>query len=185
MIIQAEKFLILECSKTYLENGYFVVSNIIAGSKIEKDTYTYDDRPNKAPEACGVRVYYEYDDYTTTVDYENANIQTSCITGHIGCLGEEDLYTMLGTYENKDECEISDIPSNNVLMKQQNTHFLSTFWNTPKSKISHLVLSSSIVLLLIYGLYHYYFSMKRKYNSDNVEINYHLISNGNSNYGSI
>jgi len=97
---------------------------------------------------------------------------------------------MLGTYqnenENEDECEIDDIPSNNILEKKQNSHFLNMFSMNPKSKFAYLTLSSSIVLLLIYVLYHYYFIHKKEYQSSNdVDINYHLISNGNSNYGSI
>jgi len=159
--------------------GDITVSNILAGSKLERDTFTYNDRPNKAPEACGVRVYYEYQNYATTVKYEKANIQSSCITGHVGCLGEKEMYTMLGMNENNDECEIHNIPQ-----ISQNINISSMLSNNSKSKFAQFTLLSSVVLLFVYGFYHYYFSLKTKYYNNNVEINYHLISNG-TNYGSI
>ena len=80
--------------------GDINVKNIKSGTGIENGRYSYEDRPNKAPETCAVRVYWEYGDYTTSVDYSEANIASECLTGHVACLGNDfndDGVTMLGS----------------------------------------------------------------------------------------
>ena len=74
--------------------GDIKISNIQAGTKVEEDTYEYSDRPNKAPEACGFRVWYEWDDVTTEITEDNAeyNIDTNTMNGHVGCVGSDTIY---------------------------------------------------------------------------------------------
>jgi len=156
--------------------GDINVANIIAGSQLELNTYTYDDRPNKAPEACGVRIYYEYDDYTTTVNYDNSDIQVSCISGHVGCFGDENVYTVLGSVIDSDECEIGDIPRNNI-------SFSNTLTNS-KQNITYVLLLFGIVLSIIYGLYRYCYKQKQIH-PDKIDVHYHLITNSSNNYSSI
>ena len=74
--------------------GDIKISNINAGITIEEDAFTYSDRPNKAPEACGFRVWYEWDDVTTEITENDVNydIDTHSIFGHIGCIGSETIY---------------------------------------------------------------------------------------------
>ena len=74
--------------------GDIKISNIKAGIKVEEDTFAYSDRPNKAPEACGFRVWYEWDDVTSEITEDNAeyDIDSDSISGHVGCLGSDSIY---------------------------------------------------------------------------------------------
>ena len=88
-------------------NGDLLTSNIIAGFMVGQDTLDYNDRPNQAPEACGILVYWSYDDgdegYTgptvSSTDEDGLNIVNQCIRGHVGCFNNE-LFgaSTLGTY---------------------------------------------------------------------------------------
>jgi len=153
--------------------GDISVSNIIAGSILAQDTYSYEDRPNKAPEACGVGVYYSYGDYVTTVAYDDANIEVSCITGHVGCYGDEN-YTIVGTVvTNTDGCQIDN--------NQDTTESLTRSYSRKSSKhtITYALITIVLISLIIYGLYYYY----KNQNPEKLKINYQLISNDA--YGSI
>jgi len=153
--------------------GDISISNIIAGSILAQDTYSYEDRPNKAPEACGVGVYYSYGDYVTTVAYDDANIEVSCITGHVGCYGDEN-YTIVGTVvTNTDGCQIDN--------NQDTTESLTRSYSRKSSKhtITYALITIVLISLIIYGLYYYY----KNQNSEKLKINYQLISNDA--YGSI
>ena len=105
--------------------GDIIIENLNAGTQIEEGTYGYEDLPNKAPEACGLRVYYEYGSYTTELsdNYANYKIDTDTIAGHVGCLGSE-MYDFVGenefsqyAYESDDEAEAqghSDPPQRGI-----------------------------------------------------------------------
>ena len=83
---------------------------------IELDMLDYNDRPNQAPEACGVMVYWDYnsgdEDYTgptvSTTDENSLNIINKCIRGHVGCFNNDNFgASTLGTYETCDDISIN------------------------------------------------------------------------------
>ena len=75
-------------------SGDITVSNIQAGTKLEPGTYAYDDFPNQAPEACGVRVWYEWNLVQTTFTEQDVSytIDSDSITGHVGCFGSDSIF---------------------------------------------------------------------------------------------
>ena len=64
---------------------------------VRQDTLDYNDRPNQAPEACGIFVYWSYDDgderytgYTvSSTDEDGLNIINQCIRSPVGCFDTE------------------------------------------------------------------------------------------------
>lgn len=75
-------------------NGKLHVNNLNAGVDLD-DTFDYDDLPNKAAEACSIRLFDD-DSYSLSMNWNEDNglesLQT-CINGQIGCLGIDDEYT--------------------------------------------------------------------------------------------
>ena len=80
---------------------------------IELDMLDYNDRPNQAPEACGVMVYWDYnscdEDYTcptvSTIDENESNSVSKCMRGHVGWFTNDNFgarVSTLGTYETCD-----------------------------------------------------------------------------------
>ena len=80
--------------------GNFKVSKFNAGTNVEYDTYTYDSRPNKAPEVCGVRMYENYTKngvtYLANVNDNSNKILVSDMNGHVKCLGDDTISTQFG-----------------------------------------------------------------------------------------
>ena len=81
--------------------GSFKLSTFNAGSNVNYGTFTYDDRPNKAPEVCGVRMYENYtfngDTYYAVVSDDTEEILVSDMNGHVKCLGHSTIATQFGT----------------------------------------------------------------------------------------
>ena len=92
-------------------NDNIEISNVVAGFQIDVGDLSWDDAPSRAPEACGVYVYWMNDQSTapqgmtsssitiSTDDEDKLSIDSQCVRGHVGCFNE-DFYggTMIGTY---------------------------------------------------------------------------------------
>ena len=84
-------------------SGDIVSSNIMAGFQLDIDSFDYDSRPNKAPEACGILAYWDFEGDETSVskkeDGKELNIMSECVTGHVGCLNTDSFGgATLGSY---------------------------------------------------------------------------------------
>ena len=92
-------------------SGKINVNKLAAGYSIDSNRFSYDDRPNKASEVCAVRIYEEYNGYTavTTLDDDNIEFNSKCLSGHVGCFGSESnlhYYLKYDEIDNNDnECE--------------------------------------------------------------------------------
>ena len=77
-------------------NGKLNIKHLNAGSDLDSSLeFDYDDLPNKAPEACSIRLFDD-DQYPLTINWnENNGLQSlqTCINGQVGCLGDNDQYT--------------------------------------------------------------------------------------------
>jgi len=69
--------------------GELGVNRLAAGFDVEDDYRAhidYQSLPNKAMEACAVRLYDD-DDLPLSIDWETASTKQTCIQGMVGCLG--------------------------------------------------------------------------------------------------
>ena len=83
------------------------INNIYAGyDLIDSIKLSYDDRPNKSPEACAIRVYSS-DAYKVNIINgfdDNNNINIQCINGDVGCYGNTNgIYTNLGAIDESEK----------------------------------------------------------------------------------
>jgi len=87
-------------------DGDVTVTNVRAGFQLEKDTYSFEDRPNKAPEACAIRVYWQYNGDSASIEHNSGDITTECVVGHVSCF-EDSSYqgSMLGFYQSCSKTE--------------------------------------------------------------------------------
>jgi len=156
------------------------VYNLYAGIDIEEGTYSYSDRPNKAPEACAVMTYLYFEDsgntYTTTVTVDdNANIQTGCIVGHIGCRGN-DVVTDLGETDAIDSCTSKQLLSSS---STTSSSFMKSFSKLHKSTLLNIIFAILITSIL-------FILFKSYCKCQQTEKQYSLIqTNSNGNYGAI
>merc|ERR1712192_7597 len=59
----------------------------------------YNDLPNKAAEACAIRLY-DVEEYPVTMRWsEQLNVHQSCILGQVGCLGSDSEFSHYGNEE--------------------------------------------------------------------------------------
>jgi hypothetical protein len=89
-------------------DGKIIVENILAGNEVAEGKFKYDSRPNAEPEACGIRLYDLEHGYSATDDdhdvstatiAETGQVIVSCVDGHIGCWGRDNLLSQVGTYQ--------------------------------------------------------------------------------------
>jgi len=77
-------------------NGDLDIKSLHAGVDVDDDTFNYMDLPNKAPEACAIRLFDSHD-FQLTIDWDEELTNTqSCIKGAVGCLGHDDQFTFHG-----------------------------------------------------------------------------------------
>ena len=74
-------------------NGHLNVSHLYAG----KDEFEYDDLPNKAAEACAIRLFDD-ESYALNVKWnsDELDLYQSCVDGVVGCLGDHNDFTQIG-----------------------------------------------------------------------------------------
>merc|ERR1719204_1609010 len=75
--------------------GELAISALSAGlDYADRDgTITYEDLPNKAAEACAVRLF-DADDYPLSMHWsQELTASQSCVQGMVGCLGEKHKFT--------------------------------------------------------------------------------------------
>lgn len=90
-------------------DGDLKIHALNAGVDVEDETYDYMDLPNKAPEACAVRLF-EADDYPLTMEWsEDLMSSQSCIRGAVGCLGDGDSFTHLERILSEEEVSCSPL----------------------------------------------------------------------------
>ena len=98
----------------FKEDALVMIENVQAGILLEEGLLGYDDKPNRAAEACAVRLEIDdvsdyYESYINLNDELNGvtNIVSCNVYGHVTCLGEEDsTFTMYGSYFSDGEiCE--------------------------------------------------------------------------------
>jgi len=89
-------------------DGEMNIHSLTAGVDVDDDTFDYMDLPNKAPEACAVRLF-EADDYPLIMEWsEDLESSQSCIQGAVGCLGDSDHYThFAGTLSEEEQVSCS------------------------------------------------------------------------------
>jgi len=72
--------------------GELNVNRLVAGFHVDGDyarDIDYESLPNKAMEACAVRLYDD-SDLPLSIDWDTASVQQTCIEGMVGCLGYMD-----------------------------------------------------------------------------------------------
>merc|ERR1719273_2263024 len=86
-------------------NGQLRVSHLYAG----KDEFDYDDLPNKAAEACAIRLFDD-DNYPLSIEWNEDELDEyqSCIDGVVGCLGDNDEFTQFGRLRHA-HCDKKDL----------------------------------------------------------------------------
>ena len=88
--------------------GTISIEGLVAGYEVEVGTLAYEDRPNKAPEACAIKTISHYMDWDVPASYSLTNTeipQSKCVTGHVYCEGSLTERTFVGV---NNECEESD-----------------------------------------------------------------------------
>lgn len=92
------------------------LTNVYAGYDLKnfENKLLYSDRPNKAPEACAIRIFSS-DSYKVSNIFNNPlitekdNIKIKCINGNVGCYGNEhSMFTNLGKLLDDDEIEFEE-----------------------------------------------------------------------------
>ena len=99
--------------------GDFKVSDLSAGYSLTTNSadfngMSYGDLPNKAAEACAVRIY-DVEEYPVTMEWsDDSNVYQSCIAGQVGCLGSNSEYShyLNQNVQNGVGCVLSPIFSN-------------------------------------------------------------------------
>ena len=98
--------------------GDFSINGLSAGYLLNSDSAVYDkmsygDLPNKAAEACAIRIY-DVEEYPVTMEWsDKSNVYQSCILGQVGCLGSNSEYTHYSNHavQNGVGCTLSPIYS--------------------------------------------------------------------------
>jgi len=65
-----------------------------------KDDFDYDDLPNKAAEACAIRLFDD-DNYPLQVKWnkDDLDLHQSCVDGMVGCLGDDEVFSHFGAMD--------------------------------------------------------------------------------------
>ena len=118
--------------------GKFELSNFNAGTKVENGRFSYDDRPNIAPEVCGVRMYESYTrngvTYYAQVTDNTDKITVSTLNGHVKCLGDDTTATHFGIEENNNDNDDVNNEEANVIENGHLVNGMNTM-NTNKNMI--------------------------------------------------
>jgi len=173
--------------------------NFNAGSQVELDTYSYSDRPNKAPEVCAFKIQWEtilsgesVDGYKTTdIRYDEVNKWTICnMQGHVGCSGDDEYTTETSISYDSSSCSSSDEVDNNVYKINKIIQSGEKHANT---YLYPLIILGSIIIIVCASiaifLYKHYNSndvSSSKITQNKLDYKYALINDCNTvNYGSI
>ena len=137
------------------------VHHVHAGQELApSDEFRRDSYPNLKPEACAFRIY---DDviYNAVVAYDDnanndENVVIQCITGHTGCLMDNNQYSHIGYVQ---ECMDAD---DDVFQYRQKAKLLfngqSQYFGQDNKGL--YIMIGSVVLLLLAIIYYYTFSSK-------------------------
>jgi len=94
------------------------IENIIAGNDVTKNTLSKHDLPNKAPEACPIRVIDLINDDVpaSIIKFDKTcEINVKCIESHVGCDGSDENYVDLNTKISYMECQYDNKRNNNII----------------------------------------------------------------------
>merc|ERR1719347_2097417 len=87
--------------------GEFTVNELTAGYELDDDTFSYDARPNKAAESCAIRLYDD-DSYPLSMTWhEDLELSQTCMSGAVGCLGEDAFTLQDSVDEDESDCAFS------------------------------------------------------------------------------
>jgi len=132
------------------------ISNVYAGFGIDESAVqlSYDDRPNKAPEACAVRIYssdsYQVKNvFDAQHDIDMDSIRIQCIHGSVGCFGDtdgkySDLGNVIAEHNNEATCQVVPKMSSHGTMPH-----LSADKNAYASFDSHPLFFAMIAVALV------------------------------------
>jgi len=132
------------------------IQNLIAGSDVEKNTFARKDRPNHAPEVCGIRVIdLLNDDETEQIIHleESCEINIECVEGHVDCDGSDENYATLNKKMSFKQCQKNDDK------KMSTMHTI--FQNANAFTVEILIVSSLLCFLLGYKAYYTYYKNER------------------------
>jgi len=99
------------------------INDLFAGNDVEAGSLQYYEIPNHAPEACAFGVYDGkitspvIDLVDSLDDFYNTKVSVFCVHGHLGCWGsgededDEALFTNVGNYNKKQQCEFKKSPN--------------------------------------------------------------------------
>merc|ERR1719317_574116 len=93
--------------------GELNVNRLVAGFHVDGDyarDIDYESLPNKAMEACAVRLYDD-SDLPLSIDWDTASVQQTCIEGMVGCLGYMDFTNFESEMEASESGSWSVLPS--------------------------------------------------------------------------
>mmetsp|Transcript_41398 Transcript_41398/g.66586 ORF Transcript_41398/g.66586 Transcript_41398/m.66586 type:complete len:1075 (-) Transcript_41398:25-3249(-) len=142
------------------------IHHVHAGQELApSDEFRRDSYPNLKPEACAFRLY---DDviYNAVIKYDadEHNVDISCISGHTGCLMNNDEYTNIGYVEQCDDADLQEMTAKTTLYSQKYLKRLFSNKNVLKLDNSYYnnagvyVMSAATLLLLAAILYYYKFA---------------------------
>ena len=148
------------------------ITNVYAGYDLEDDNeLSYDDRPNKSPEACAIRIFssdaYQVENtFDDELNGEINNINIQCINGDVGCFGNVDgKYTNLGNIDDIQDENCQQVPTSLIERTEDNPKY-SRKQNIFSPWDSHplfFVLIAVILLICLFvskRIYHDYPSKK-------------------------
>eukprot|EP01083_Nonionella_stella_P001022 2945_1 len=129
--------------------GEMVIGHLNAGYSVRGNGATFDDLPNKAAEACAIRIYDDDHDVFTIQTQAGFKAYQSCIDGQIGCKGYKE-YTTFGDVDNDSECdfelpfEFAPNDFNQLLQSRHNELFI----------VQHpdQIQSQTIVMLFVFAI---------------------------------
>jgi len=132
-----------------LLNIFNVYAGFAIGDDDEESFLSYEDRPNKAAEACAVRIYSSNAYKVTNVFAEDGDemlINIECIAGQVGCFGNSDkIYTNLGVVSKKESNECQRMP---ILDVSQSELFKMSSFDDESSPIFYCVIVLAVLLCL-------------------------------------
>jgi len=138
------------------------IHHVHAGQELApSDEFRRDSYPNLKPEACAFRIY---DDviYNAVVKYDDnanneENVDISCISGHTGCLMDNDDYSNIGYVQS---CEEDGEMINMNHIAQSKKFIDNTGVGNITDKKGMYIMIGSVMLLLMAIIYYYKFSSK-------------------------
>ena len=177
----------------FRDDALVKIENVKAGTKLEKGSLKYEDKPNRSPEACAVRL--EIDDtsdyYQSTINMNDkvngaTNIVSCGFDGHETCLGLDSTeYTMFGKHYSSSTCDkinsFKDLQKIVKLEIESNNNgevsSSSLMWenmsvgyeNSTRNYIGSIVFIGLTLTLLVFGLFYCYTAHSNSFKFENVD----------------